>query len=74
MVKENAMESKEIEEYVRRVLFKVEIVKSLLKDGKEIPAYEKLQGVYDNLAALIHYLQTENSENNRDTDIQKTGS
>ena len=68
------MEQKEIENYIRRVLIKVEIAKSLLKDGKEIPAYEKLQGVYDNLAALVHYLQSDNSEDNRDTDISKVSS
>lgn len=68
------MEQNKIEEYIRHVLFKVEVVKSLLKDGKEIPAYEKLQGVYDNLAALLHYLQQEKNENNTDTDIPKASS
>jgi hypothetical protein len=50
------MNNQEIKEYLLRILLKLDISKSLLVDGKIIPADKKLQGVRDNLVKLINLI------------------
>ena len=52
-------------EFLKQTVIKIEIGLSLLRDGKEIPAHAKLQGVRDNMIRFINQ-QKENSENNND--------
>jgi len=51
---------------LRRILEKFNVARRLLIDGKEIPAYKKFQGVYDNLEKLVSLLEEEEDENNKD--------
>jgi len=40
--------------YLKQLLIKMELGLSLLRDGKEIPAYAKFQGVRDNISKFIN--------------------
>ena len=48
------------------ILQKFRVARSLLVDGKVIPADKKFQGINDNLIKLIELLEPEKSEDHTD--------
>ena len=68
------MEEIDIEKYLQSILLKFRIGMSLLRDGKEIPAHEKLQGVSDNISALLNKIVNDRIESHADSFLDKTDS
>ena len=57
------LDNKEIYDILCNILQKFRVARSLLVDGKEIPADKKFQGIYDNLIKLTQLLETESEDN-----------
>ena len=56
------MKEQEVES-LKQILIKVENGLFLLRDGKEIPAYAKFQGVRDNIVSFINHYNQYNEDN-----------
>jgi hypothetical protein len=62
MVRKKMIDKKNILECLKNILIKFETAKLLIRDGKEIPAYEKMQGIGDNINKLAQYIEKDINE------------
>ena len=58
------------EKELREVLASLETSINFLKDGKEIPAFNKLQGVKQKLAIIYNIIKANNIKANKDKKIE----
>jgi len=56
----------EVHQILCTIFQKFRVARSLLIDGKIIPADKKFQGINDNLIKLIDLIEEKDSENNKD--------